>query len=89
MIRLERLAMVRLTSEVAEFNRFSTRKKPFEYRRSLPHTQFPYAHLRIPTSALVEAKIFSPSFTLSYTVSVLAKKGSFGPLLSRYSLRLS
>src|SRR5437667_8250626 len=43
-----------------------------------------YAHsARTPTSALVEAKIFSPSLTLSYTDSAVAKNGSFGPLDNR------
>jgi hypothetical protein len=30
-----------------------------------PRSEFRYAHARTPTSALVEAKSFSPSFTLS------------------------
>src|SRR5215471_10877205 len=48
-----------------------------------------YAHGSVtPTEALVEAKIFSPLLTLSYTDSALAKNGSFGPLLSRPSGRL-
>jgi len=48
-----------------------------------PGAEFFYAHTAIPTSAFVDAKIFSPSFTFAYTTSLLAKKGSFGPRLSR------
>src|SRR5205085_6059117 len=44
--------------------------------RYRPAGQYLYAHAGNPTSALVEAKIFSPSLTLSYTDSALAKNGS-------------
>ena len=54
-----------------------------ERRGGRPGTEVFYAHTVMPTSALVEAKIFSPSLTLSYTDSAAAKKGSFGPLLSK------
>src|ERR1035437_990224 len=49
-----------------------------------PGAEVPYAHHgSTPTSALVEAKIFFPSLTLSYTDSAAAKNGSFEPLDSK------
>src|SRR5713101_5907570 len=57
---------------LAAFDGFCGAAPPHHAREKLadggggrPGTEVSYAHTRMPTSALVEAKIFSPSLTLS------------------------